>query len=426
MREMPPLSTILRRAAWPLGIVLLAAVLAVWLVDTRPRASARAVEEKVWPVQVVAVRAADVQPTLRLFGEVRAAREAEIRALVAGRLVSLSPEFKNGNLVAAGAELALVDPVDYENRLAEQRAELARVDAQLDAQRKELTWELELEANAARQVELARRGLERITQLAASGRESKKARDDAEAALAVSEQTHLQRGQGVARLRAGIREQEAARARILATLANAERELAHARVVAPFTGHVADVRLALGQRVAVGERLARLLAADELEVRFEVPEAAYARLLSAAQAADQAVALAGRPLEVIWRLGEQARVFASRVTRVGAEIDATLGGIAFYASLPADAAARGLRAGAFVEIQLPDIVYHAVYRLPARALSGTGEVYSLVDGRLVPTAVEVVRDLGDEVLVRGALDSDHPVVAHAFAGIGPGLRARPL
>ena len=196
-------------------------------------------------------------------------------------------------------------------------------------------------------------------------------------------------------------------------------------MVAPFTGHVADVRLALGQRVAVGERLARLLAADELEVRFDVPEAAYARLLSAAQASDQAVALAGRPLEVVWRLGSR-RACSPAVTRVSAEIDATLGGIAFYASLPTDAAARGLRAGAFVEIQLPDIVYRAVYRLPARALSDTGEIYSLVDGRLVPHAVEVVRDLGDEVLVRGTLDTAHPVVAHAFAGIGPGLRARPL
>lgn len=417
--------TTLRGALAPLAVIALAAALAAWLVHTRPRAAAREVEEKVWPVQVLTVAAADVQPTLRLFGEVQAAREAELRALVAGRLVELDARFKNGNLIEAGSELALIDPVDYENRLDEQRAELARVDAQLEAQRRELDWELELEANAARQVELARRTLERTAQLAASGRESEKVRDDVEAALAVSEQTRLQRQQNMARLRAGIREQQAARASIEAVLASAERELAHTRVVAPFTGHVTDVRLALGQRVAVGERLARLLSASELEVRFDLPEADFARLLATTDAG-AGDALVGRPLEVVWRLGEETLVFAGKLARVGAEIDPTLGGIELYATLPPDAAARGLRAGAFVEVHLPDVVYRAVYRLPARALTASGEVYSLVDGRLVAADVELVRDLGSEVLVRGTLDPAHPVVARAFAGIGPGLRARPL
>jgi RND family efflux transporter MFP subunit len=361
-----------------------------------------------------------VQPEIAVYGEVRAVREAELRTEVAGRLVSLSPDFKDGNLIEAGTELALIDPIDYENRLAEQRAERARTAAQLAELRRELEWEQRLEENAERQVELAQRALARLEKLAADGRESRKVRDDGEAALAVSEQTLMQRAQTIARLRTRIEEQEAAYDKAQATLASAERELAKTRIVAPFTGYATDVRLALGQRLAVGERLGRLLSASELEVRFDIPEGAFARLSAAADT------LLGRRATVTWRLGGETREFPAVLARVGAEIDPSVGGIALFATLDADAVERGLRAGAFVEVRIPDVVYHDVFRLPAKAVAENGTVYALVDERLAAVEVEVVRDLGDAVLVRGPLDTSHPVVARTFAGIGPGLRARPL
>lgn len=416
----------LRRVSPPLLVILLGASIAAWFVGSRPQALTKTPEEKVWPVQVVSVTASDVQPTLSVFGEVEAAREAELRAMVAGRLVDLDPDFRNGNRIEAGATLAVIDPVDYENQLAEQRAELARAEAQLGELERELEWEIELEANAVRQVELAERALARTEQLAATGRESKKVRDDTEVTLAVSQQSRLQRAQTISRLRARIRDQQAAYEKIQAVLARAERDLAHTRVVAPFTGHLTDVRLAFGQRVAVGETLGRLLSASELDVRFDLPEADFARLTGEADQRGGAEALLGRALEVVWRLGADERVFSAQLARIGAEIDPALGGIELYATLAPDASARGLRTGAFVEVRIPDVVYRDVYRLPAKALATDGEIYTVVDERLVPVAIEVVRKLGDDVLVRGALDPAHPVVARVFAGIGPGLRAQVL
>jgi len=415
----------LRRVSPPVLVILLGALITAWFVASRPQALTKAPEEKVWPVEVVSVSAIEVQPTLSVFGEVQAAREAELRAMVAGRLVELDQAFRNGNRIEAGAALAVIDPVDYENQLAEQTAELARADAQLGELKRELEWEIELEANAIRQVELAERALARTEQLAATGRESKKVRDDTEVTLAVSQQSRLQRAQTISRLRARIRDQQAAYEKIQAILARAERDLAHTRVVAPFTGHVTDVRLALGQRVAIGETLGRLLSASELEVRFDVPEADFARLLGGDGQAG-ADGLIGRALDVVWRLGTEERVFSAKLARIGAEIDPALGGIELYATLAPEASARGLRAGAFVEIRIPDVVYRDVYRVPAKALATDGEIYTVVDERLVPVAVEVVRKLGDDVLIRGALDPAYPVVARVFAGIGPGLRAQVL
>ncbi|MEQ8234880.1 MAG: efflux RND transporter periplasmic adaptor subunit [Gammaproteobacteria bacterium] len=416
---MSSLARRIRQVALPLGVLAVGIAVAAWFVVSRPRAVPQPPEEKVWPVAVVEVARADVQPSISAYGEVRAVREAELRTEVAGRLVTLDPSFKDGNLIAAGSEIAVIDPIDYENRLAEQRAERARAEAQLAELRRELEWEQRLHANAERQVALAERALARLEKLAADGRESRKVRDDAEAALAVSEQTLLQREQTMARLRTRIREQEAAYTKAQATLASAERELAKTRITAPFTGYATDVRLALGQVLAAGERIGRLLSADELEASFELPESDYARLT----AAD---ALIGRPVTVTWRLGDDVREFDAVLARSGAEIDPTVGGIRLFATLDDDAVSRGLRAGAFVEVRIPDVVYRDVYRLPPKAIAANGQVFMLVDERLAAVDVEIVRNLGDAVLVRGALDPSHPVVARAFAGIGPGLRARPL
>lgn len=413
---------VLTRVSAPVLVLALGCAIAAYFVVSRPRALPQPPQEKIWPVRTATVQRTDVTPSVRVFGEIRAGREAELRALVAGRIVELNPEFRDGAEVVAGTELARIDPVDYEIRLAEQRAELVRNAALLGELRKELEYESALLANAERQLELARRGLARLVELARLGRESSKARDDAESIEAGAEQTLLQRRQGVARLRARIEQQQAAHDKARATLASAERELSHTRVVAPFDGHVSGARLALGQRLALGESLGRLLATSALEARFALPEADFARLIAAAPVA----ALQGRPVRVRWRLGTDVREFAARITRVGAEIDATLGGIELFAVLEGMPARDGLRAGAFVEIEVPDVAYRGVFRLPARAVGGSGTVYVISEERLTEVPVEVVRALGDEVLVRGPLADGMQIVSNQFAGIGPGLRVRPL
>ena len=42
----------------------------------------------------------DVAPVVRVFGEIRSGREAELRAMVAGRIVELNPAFRDGAEVA--------------------------------------------------------------------------------------------------------------------------------------------------------------------------------------------------------------------------------------------------------------------------------------------------------------------------------------
>ena len=423
---MPSILRFPKQASMPVLILVLGLAIAAYFVGSRPRALPQPPQERVWSVKVTEVVRRDVQPKIRVFGEIAAGREAEIRAMVAGRLVKLAPEFRNGTFIRTGMPLAVIDPVDYEIGLAERRAELKQAEALLREYRRELEWEAQLLANAERQVELAERGLARSNSLALSGRESQKVRDDSEMALAAAEQTRMQRSQAKARLSARIEQQRAAYQRAQAVLASAERDLAHTQVVAPFDGHLADVKLALGQRVAVGESLGRLLAAAELEARFEIPEADFARLLDTAESADSTQAVIGQKVEIAWQLGEQSLEFDGVISRIGAEIDAAMGGIELFAILAENASEAGLRAGAFVEVRVDDIEYRSVFVLPAKAVSDDGRAYLLDGERLRAVEVKVLRKIGDEVVVDAALDDGAAIVATQFAGIGPGLKARAL
>ena len=425
---MATVSKHLTRVALPVVIMLVALALASWFIFSRPRAMPKPPQEQVWPVAVVTANARDVRPEIVVFGEIRAGRETEIRAMVAGRLVYIDPIFKDGSRLEAGMALARIDPVDFENRLAEQRAELARAGALLTEYQRELEWERQLHSNATEQVELAARALARTEKLQKSGRESRKVRDEAATALAQAKQNLLQREQAAGRLRARISQQQAVYEKSQATLALSERELARTQVTAPFDGYVTDVQLALGKLVNVGESLGRLLSVEDVEARFDLPEAAFSRLLNSAggEAAPSTDALLKRDVTLVWHLGESVQRFPARIVRIGAEIDATLGGIEITASVEPSALDQGLRVGAFVEVRVPDVLYTDVFQLPAQALSEGQYIYVIRDERLVRVAAQAQGRIGDEILVRAEVDEGESIVARVFAGIGPGLKVRPL
>jgi RND family efflux transporter MFP subunit len=415
-----------RQVSVPILVLVIGVAVAGYFVGSRPRASLEPLQEKVWSVAVVEAIRRDVKPKIRVFGEILAGREAEIRAMVAGQLVELNPEFRNGTLIVTGTMLAVIDPTDYELGLAERRSEQEQALALVQEYERELEWEEELLENAGLQVKLAKRGLERMNALALDGRESKKARDDAEMTLSTARQGELQRAQATVRLRARIKQQRAAYERVRTQLATAERELSHTRVVAPFDGYIADVKLALGQRVAVGETLGRLIAATELEARFEVPEADFARLMQSGGGVDAPNAVIGREVDISWRLGEEVIEFKAVISRIGAEIDAAMGGIELFAVLAPDASRAGLRVGAFVEIDVQDVEYESVFLLPAKAVSDAGHAYILDGDRLKIVDVTVLRRFGGEVLVEAAFEEGSEIITNQFSGIGPGLKARAL
>lgn len=408
------------RVILPIAVLASCGVVATYLVFSKSTAKPNPPQERVWPVATAEAQRVGVRPTIISYGEIVAGRRLAVAAQVEGRLVQLSPALVNGGVVRAGTLLATVDPFNYEQAVAEREAELAEAEAVVEETRAELRNERNLIANEARQVELRNEDLERNETMVARGTTSTKARDDAAIALTQARANLLGREQSSDRLAARLRQQEAARNRAAVRLAQARRDLAETAIIAPFDGFVDAVNVAVGQRVGPGEAFAEMTQADTLEVKFQLANHHYANLVAGAREDDEPII--GRKVAVRWRVGTQATDFGAKIERVGAGIDAESGGIDLYARLDDAGPASLLRPGAFVEVAVPDRFYRDVFRLPYQSVIDGSTVYIVEEGQLVSRAVEVIRELADDVLVRGDLRSGDDVVVTTFPEIGPGTK----
>ena len=113
----------------PIAVVVISGLIAAYMIGSRPEARPNPPSQIVRAVTIVTARQVTVRPEIRVFGEIASGREAEIRSMVAGRLIYLGPGFRAGAYVEAGSQLAAIDPFEYEIVLREQQADLAEAQA---------------------------------------------------------------------------------------------------------------------------------------------------------------------------------------------------------------------------------------------------------------------------------------------------------
>lgn len=401
----------------PLAILGVAVGVALYLRATKPELEPEPARERVWPVATVPAAPSDVRPEFRVYGEIVAGREVEMRPLVAGRVVEVGPEFAEGGVVKQGALLIAIDPFDYRAEIAEREAELAQAHARLAEIKAELKAARALVVRDREQVELRRRDVARRERLYREKFTSEKALDDARVELSQQQQTVIERQKSIEQHTARLDQQDAVIKRLEAEVKQAWRDLEETRLTAPFDGFLVDVGAEIGKRVSEGDRVARLIDANRLEARFHLSNAQFGHLLEADGYLD-------RPARVIWRVGGSEFTYDAVIERISGEIDATSGGVDLYARIRNVGREKSLRPGAFVEVYLTGRLYRNVVRLPESALYGEDKVYVADDGRLDARRIELVVRVGEDVLVRGPLEPGEQVVTTRIPEIGPGLRVK--
>ena len=93
-----------------------------------------------------------------------------------------------------------------------------------------------------------------------------------------------------------------------------------------------------------------------------------------------------------------------------------------YARLDNPNSPTPLRAGAFVEVRMPDRIYENVTRLPHAALYGSKRIYVIEKGRLRARSVALVGAAGEQVLVRGDIQKGDRVITTRLSAAEDGLR----
>ncbi|MDQ7071952.1 MAG: HlyD family efflux transporter periplasmic adaptor subunit [Rhodobacterales bacterium] len=410
--------------ALTLGVLVFAGQLVRDAVQERMDRAAHVptIREREFAVNVVVANPQTIVPVLSAFGQIQSRRTLDVRAATGGTVVELAAGFVEGGQVQAGAVLARIDPANAQSALARAQSDLQDAISEV----RDAVTAVALardETDAAReQVALRERAFQRQSDLKSRGVGTEAAVEVAELAAASARAAVLARRQSVAKAEARVDQSTTRKIRAEIALAEAERRLVDTVITARFGGTLSEVNVVEGGLVTPNERLARLVDPSALEVAFRISTVSYARIL------DDAGQLLPAVARVALDVGAVDLATTGRISRDSAAVGEGQTGRLIFASLDA---ARGLKPGDFVTVEIDEPPLSDVVRLPSSALDASARILVLGDdARLEVMQVELVRRQGDDVLVRGvkggaALDG-REVVAERSPLLGAGIKVRRL
>lgn len=323
------------------------------------------------PVAVVAAKLSSVPVLIEAVGRAEGSKEVEIRARVTGLIEQ--QRYREGDRVKANAPLFLIEQAPFEIALAQARAALGQEQARL---------------------EQARREAKRLGPLAEQHAISQREYDDAASTLRLVEAS-------VAAAQAQVRQ--------------AQLNLSYTRVVSPINGLTGRSEKSQGSLVSPSDGLmTRVTQTDPIWVRFSFSESELARLRSGTAGAVKLLTAEGKPLGTGGKLNFE-----------GSTVDPQLGTVQLRAEFANPELV--VLPGQFVRAQV-----HAgderAYIVPQAAIIN-GErgkaVWTVKDGKALPTPVEVGAWVGDGWAVRKGLNEGDTVIVDNLLKLRPGAPVAP-
>src|SRR6056297_71515 len=391
---------------WILPVLVLLAAIAVarYIIAQRPEAPQ--FQPPQVPVSIEAIRVApqDYPVSVRSEGTVEPRTESTLIPQVSGKIVEISPTFREGGFFEQDDVLVKLDPRDYELAIASAEAQVAQAQSALE---QELA-QAEVVADDWRML----------------GREAPEL---------------------------GLRKPQiaAARATLLSAQAQLERarfDLERTRIKAPYDGQVLEKSVDVGQFVSPGTVLARVYATDYVEIRLPLAnrQLEFVELPERFRGETAQRGTAGPEVEVRATIGRRQWSWTGRVVRAEGAIDTRTRQLFVVAQVddPYEPGADGqppLRIGQFVEVSIAGRTLENAFALPRSALRDTDAVLVVdEDQRLHRRDIEVAWTEGEQVVaVEGlragevvnvtplAVAADGTLVSATVDGVPPAPRERP-
>lgn len=379
----------------------------------------RTPKEKAYSVEVGTLIAETVTPVITSYGHLVSGKTLELRSAVAGPLIELSPNFRDGGVVSKGEVLFRIDPSKLESALSFAEADVAEAKADL-AESKAALELAKLEADAAQsQLDLRIQAATRQEDLRSRGVSTETDVEAASLARAAAEQTLVNRRQVVAAADARMAQAEITIARRETSLVDAERALEDATVTAPFDGIISAPDAAAGRLVSANEMLGTLIDPTEMEVSFRVTNMQFSRLLN------DAGTLRKADVKIIIQSGKSSSEAAATLDRAGAEVgDGQIGRLVYARLTEPDP--RLVRPGDFVTVEIPERPLSDVASIPSSAATADGRILLIDDNnRLEEFEATPVRNQGDTLLVTDVPFGRQYVLARAVQ-LGAGIGVTPV
>lgn len=403
---------------WMVRLIVAVAILAgagflvMQMLADKPEPPNREPRERTFTVKSTPAEYADFQPTLTYFGEILAARTLDIRSQVAGEVLEIKPNIAVGTFVKEGDLIAVIDDFTYRGAVTEAQTNLA--DARLGAT--EAKEKLSLENGnlefVKSQYDLSLRDLERAKSLFADGSLTEKSVEDRELVTSQRLQSVRQSESNLLIQQSQLERQDVAIERLEWQLERAQRNLENTKIYAPFDGTVTSKNFELGRIVSNNEALISIFETSTLDVRFTMSDQQYGQLV--------ADGLLGREIKVTWEIDPMPIQTTATITRVGAQIDATKGGVEVFATIANEDATK-LRPGTFVRIGVPGLLYENALQLPEAAVYDNSYVYIDEDSRMMRRDIQILARDGENLLVASQIEPGTSIITTRIAQAGDGV-----
>jgi RND family efflux transporter MFP subunit len=358
------------------GAFVLALGFAVFtaLFTTRPRIEPADNGPEPPRVPVIEVEPVVVHRQRTGFGVARAMDTADVPVRVTATVIEIPPGIEAGAWIGRGDLLARLDASDFERQVEIFTETIQDIDAQLDRlEIEEASWNRRAEL-ANEQVELARVDYERVksalTRRAAKEREVDQVRQALIAAI--RDQVAVEEEQTkIAPRRASL---QALRASQDASLRLASQNVERCTISSPLDGYLEVVDVEVGENLQAGQRIARVVNTQLVEVPVRLPAGARR---------DIAV---GDPVE-LRGTGSAPRTWHATVSRLSPADDDQTRTMTVYVEISADDL-EPPAPGMFLEGRVESSRSATRVVVPRRALQG-GRIMVIEDGRVRRREVEV-------------------------------------
>ena len=374
----------------PVGVVVAAAMIAFFLLETKPQAKPRPKTRNTTLVEVKTVDYRPQQTVIAGMGTVVAARTVELKPLVTGKIIQLNPNLVPGGYVQKDEPLVSIDPTDYRLSLRECATDVAKAESDLQ--------------------------IEQGNQLIAQ-----KEYELLGETVSEQEKVLILRKPQLENLKATL---EAARAK----LDQARVDLARTKIKAPFNAVVQSREVDLGTRASESTVLATLVGTDVYWVQVSVP-VSQLRWVQIPQSEKEKGALVKIYDEAAWGKGvfRQGRVIRlesgleeqGRMAQLLVQVEDPLGLQAGNGKIPR------MLLGSYVRVEIEGKSIPSAVSINREYIRDGNSVWIMdADGNLAIRPVQIAFRGADQLMITGGIQPGEKLVISDLATPVAGMPLR--
>ncbi|MCU7939145.1 MAG: HlyD family efflux transporter periplasmic adaptor subunit [gamma proteobacterium symbiont of Bathyaustriella thionipta] len=364
----------LKKFIIPLIILILAIVFFKVMVSTKDKSPEVEINEHIWRVQQTIVDKQMLSPAVTLYGRVESSELLNAAAPAACQVAKVL--VKEGESIDKGQLMLSLDKNDFEPVLKQAQAKVNELNALIESEQLRHKVNLTSLKNEKKLLSLSEKALLRAEKVK---KQNLGSISETEQAM---QQVEMQR-LSYNKIQFSVQEHQARQEQLEARLIQAQADLEKSRlalersqIYAPFSGVVAKVNVAQGDRVNNNEKLLSFYSTERLEIRAKLPASILSEVHKSIRQGQQLKGLA-------ISANQQIPLVLERISG-----EAQASGVDAIFTLTAEKV--DFRIGAIVVVRLQRSARANMIKVPYQVMYGSERLYQIKDSRLQAVKVKTI------------------------------------